>query len=120
MSNIRRSVPMGGSNGFVVLIDTKICEALAKGKAIQYSYEDRPNVWEDYNANTQISFGPWNYGEGYIWRVKPEKSWYRVALIDDGSGDRYTYTADSRMSEKDVEKMYGFVKWISERIEFEV
>ena len=53
------------------------------------------------------------------YRIKPEtkKGWYRVALQPDGS--TWTINLFTASQERDVEKSNYFIKWLTERIEYE-
>ena len=53
-------------------------------------------------------------------RVKPAPvmKWYRVALLCDGI--RYTSTADDEQQESNIQKDIFFIRWLTDRIFYEV
>ncbi|PTQ75424.1 hypothetical protein [Nitrosomonas oligotropha] len=53
--------------------------------------------------------------ENFYYRISNAKPWYRVGLTVDGK----TVTADNDHQEELLEKGDGFVKWITERIEYD-
>lgn len=82
----------------------------------------------------------WSFNKGYGWedlythpkwtiqhkyRRKPERPWYRVALLKTSSGEIYTFTADMLFqgpgySETAVEGHPNFVKWLTDRVYYDV
>lgn len=52
------------------------------------------------------------------WRVKPEDPWYRVALMCRGDLF-YTTSADNWAQEDNIMNSY-FVRWLTDRISYEV
>src|SRR5574343_1381829 len=56
---------------------------------------------------------------GYI-RIKPEpkKQWYRVALLKSSCGHVWTDTIKGRIEQ--IEKEPQFVRWLTDRIEYEL
>lgn len=89
-----------------------LVQALAEGKTIQGSMCDC-SAW--YDIGTPL----WDMPPG-SYRIKPEpvKRWYRVALLG-GGGGQYTYTADDEKSEEYVSGGCDFVRWLTDRIEYE-
>jgi hypothetical protein len=57
-----------------------------------------------------------------IWRIKPatKKQWYRVALIKDSCDEVCTDTVNNYIAEKITGTSPEFVKWLTDRIEYEV
>ena len=53
--------------------------------------------------------------ENFYYRISNAKPWYRVGLTVDGK----TVTADNEHQEELLESGNGFVKWITERIEYD-
>lgn len=61
------------------------------------------------------------------YRRKPERPWYRVALLKTSSGEIYTATADAPFqgrgyldSETTIERHPNFVKWLTDRVYYDV
>lgn len=77
------------------------------------------NQWCSLN-----SFPSWSPTTKY--RRKPDRPWYRVALYKNLSGSTYSYTADSASKnsvgykEKEIEKHTNFVKWLTDRVYYDV
>jgi hypothetical protein len=53
--------------------------------------------------------------ENFYYRISNAKPWYRVGLTVDGK----TVTADNEHQEELLKSGNGFVKWITERIEYD-
>ena len=89
--------------------------AWADGKKIQILLEQG---WIDYTFHHQPAVSIIDLKK---FRLKPEpiKQWYRVALFkyDD---DFLTQVADNGADENDYEGNINFVKWLTDRIEYEV
>jgi len=51
--------------------------------------------------------------------MENKKLWYRVAIKSNNSGF-YTMTADSKDEEKFEETTHNFVRWLTDRIEYEL
>lgn len=90
---------------------------------------DKPwERWEWFNvpANSWVlcKRNPaWMKGQKY--RRKPERPWYRVALRKTRSGEIYTFNADMAFqgptySETAVERHPYFVKWLTDRVYYDV
>ena len=92
-----------------------LIQAVAEGKTLQGNYgtDDKPN-WKDVarlNFDCEV--------EAYRIKPEPKKAWYRVALLllDKGC---YTWTDDNNGGEDDLEKDKRFVRWLTDRIEYEL
>lgn len=90
-----------------------LVQALAEGKTIQCMAYGATQ-WSDI-ASPAWDMLPARY------RIKPEpvKGWYRVALMG-VPASYYTYTADGVATEAQVESMSDFVRWLTDRAEYEV
>lgn len=55
------------------------------------------------------------FSSTWEYRVKPPKKWYRVALLKTG----HTITADFAEQEVRCSRYDNFVKWLTDRIEYE-
>lgn len=89
-----------------------LVQALAEGKTLQFG---ALNNWFDLRNENLEHFRPCDL------RIKPEpvKVWYRVALMG-VPASYYTYTADGVATEAQVESMSDFVRWLTDRAEYEV
>lgn len=87
---------------------------------LQYRYNDAQvnksnnvtvslNDWEDMNSYSIFNLDIFDY------RVKPIGKWYRVALMT----NNVTATADSAVEESHISRRSSFVKWITDRIEYD-
>lgn len=87
-----------------------LVQALAEGKTIQCMAYGATQ-WNDI-ASPAWDMLPARY------RIKPEpvKGWYRVALF---KGD-VTWSVDNETAEKNFGGSNGFVRWLTDRIEYEV
>ena len=89
-------------------------------------------LWEWFNvpANSWVlcKRNPaWMKGQKY--RRKPERPWYRVALIKTSGNIHYTFTADSpresahdgieNYSESATESYPNFIKWLTDRVYYD-
>lgn len=87
-------------------------QALAEGKTIQTR-----NFYEEWIDSSSIAFD----AEPNRYRIKPEpkKQWCRVALFK-GKDDYFTQSLGNLLHEKVWEAETGFVRWITDRIEYEL
>ena len=90
---------------------------------------DKPwELWECYdpfNKKWIPLTGNSSWRPDIKYRRKPERPWYRVALLKTSSGKIYTFTADMTFqgpgySETAVERHLNFVKWITDRVYYDV
>lgn len=90
---------------------------------------DEPwKLWEWFHSHSnkwlQCNKHPtWQLGNKY--RRAPERQWYRVALLKTSSGEIYTFTADMTFQgpgylETAVEGHPNFVKWLTDRVYYDV
>lgn len=94
-----------------------LVQALAEGKKIQVKIHNCQGDflrWEDED-NLSFQVPPYHY------RIKPEqkKQWYRVGLIIDDTGN-WTVTAQNDSDEKEFPNSFGFIRWLTDRIEYEL
>ena len=92
--------------------------AWADGKKLEhiaFFSNIKDQVFIDYKDNMSPEINSSNIE---CWRVKPEpiKQWYRVALLK-CNNEYYTCTCNG---DEKFKYNVGFVKWITERIEYEV
>lgn len=97
-----------------------LIQAVAEGKTLQIvkmNQGSREPVWCDVESSEFIYF---NLGEYARFRIKPEpkKAWYRVALLKSSGGHVWTDTYEGGTEQ--IEKEPQFVRWLTERIEYEL
>lgn len=94
-----------------------LVQALAEGKTIQELYYPEKGEESWVCVGNDCSF----FRPPHCYRIKPEpvKGWYRVALLGVGVG-QYTYTVEDEESEEYVGGGIDFVRWLTDRIEYEV
>lgn len=91
--------------------------AFAEGKQLQWENVINGD-WHDFDMETED--GPWA-DMAVNWRVKPESRWYRVALFKDANGKFWTQSADSQTLDEEAFTMNEeFVKWLTDRVEYEL
>ena len=84
--------------------------AWAEGKDVQV-WDEGAKCWCDVKA------APSFMGEKY--RVKPPAKKYRVALFESDTSIYYTSTADTPEDADFYEKTTGFVRWLTDWVEYE-
>ena len=84
--------------------------AWAEGKDVQV-WDEGAKCWCDVVASI-----PFFMGDKY--RIKPPAKKYRVALFNN-NGNIYTSTADTPEDVEFYEKDMGFVRWLTDWIEYE-
>ena len=84
--------------------------AWAEGKDVQV-WDEGPKRWCD-----MVKSIPFFMGDKY--RIKPPAKKYRVALFNN-TGNIYTSTADTPEDVEFYEKDIGFVRWLSDWVEYE-
>lgn len=89
--------------------------AFAEGKKIQFRTSPA-DEWCDWGAQHFPSFLQWEY------RIKPATLTYRVALFRSNSGKYFVtnWDNDRIQSQKDISRMTGFVRWLTDEVEVEV
>ena len=90
--------------------------AWAEGRPIQYKYPANSWITIETEKLNIMDFGRHVELE---WRVKPDLPWYRVALMRLEVGF-FTATADDCTQEADLERDKWFVRWLTDRISYEV
>ena len=90
--------------------------AFAEGKQLQWWH---PFVEEWVDFDWEVYNGPWAPPTGQ-WRVKPETRWYRVALIKSQIGELWVGTADEESDEVTLQNSLQFVRWLTDRVEYNV
>ena len=79
----------------------------------------------EYRDPTRHHSGLWvecqhpGWYENFEYRVKPVKA-YRVALFKGPDTFPYTHVADNAHEEGMLEHMVGFIRWLTDWIEYEV
>ena len=86
--------------------------AWAEGKDVQVWSKDT-NGWCDVSARTPAFIEDWEY------RIKPPAKKYRVALFESDTSVYYTSTADTLEDAEFYEKGRGFIRWLTDWIEYE-
>ena len=88
--------------------------AWAEGAEVEYRKDpDRP--WIPLPSRTN-----WYTYEDVEYRIKPPAKKHRVALFNDTfSGNMYTGTADTTEDVNFCEKDPGFIRWLTDWIEYE-
>ena len=85
--------------------------AWAEGKDVQV-WDRGPKRWCDVKTSTPHFYDDWEY------RIKPPAKKYRVALFN-YNGNIYTSAADTPEDVEFYEKDIGFVRWLTDWIEYE-
>lgn len=85
--------------------------AWAEGKDVQV-WDECAKCWCDI-----VKSIPFFMGDKY--RIKPPAKKYRVALFNNNNGNIYTSTADTPEDVEFYEKDIGFVRWLTDWIEYE-
>ena len=91
--------------------------AWAEGRPIQYKYPANSWITIETEKLNIMDFG--RHAE-LEWRVKPELPWYRVALYGCVNGDSLIFVTGDTEEEADMEKEEYFVRWLTDRISYEV
>ena len=86
--------------------------AWAEGKDVQI-WDFTQNEWGDVTTESPTWCECWKY------RIKPPAKKYRVALFEGDTGTCYTSTADTPEDAEFYEKDRGFVRWLTDWIEYE-
>lgn len=96
--------------------------AWAEGRPIQYRKSKQPSwVTVETEQLEQLNLSSYNpYNQELEWRVKPDLPWYRVALLSQGGTDFFVGVVDNDACEKDIGKTDWFVRWLTDRISYEV
>lgn len=94
--------------------------AWAEGRPIQFRcVGQRSWVTVETEKLEQLSLASYSPCNPELeWRVKPDLPWYRVALMCRGDLF-YTTSADSWAQEDNIMNSY-FVRWLTDRISYEV
>jgi len=92
-----------------------LVQALADGKTIQRTFLGNEEKWQDTD---EIIFSI----PIFLYRIKPEPKMqlYRVGLFKNLAGYFTPCVFISESAESDFEKSAGFVRWITDRIEYEI
>ena len=85
--------------------------AWAEGKDVQV-WDDINNMWCDLTLEAP-NFNSKNY------RIKPPAKKYRVALFESDTSIYYTSTADTPEDADFYEKGRGFIRWLTDWVEYE-
>ena len=85
--------------------------AWAEGKAVQVR-DEGTSRWYDIKGKFPL------FNEDREHRIKPPAKKYRVALFNN-NGNIYTSTADTPEDVEFYEKDIGFVRWLTDWIEYE-
>ena len=86
--------------------------AWAEGKDVQV-WDFTQNEWGDVTTESPT------WCEGWKYRIKPPAKKYRVALFESDTSIYYTSTADTPEDADFYEKGRGFVRWLTDWIEYE-
>ena len=85
--------------------------AWAEGKDVQV-WDEGANCWCDI-----VKAIPFFMGDKY--RIKPPAKKYRVALFESDTSIYYTSTADTPEDAEFYEKGRGFIRWLTDWVEYE-
>ncbi len=85
--------------------------AWAEGKDVQVRVPSA-GEWGDFSIEPPRFYENWEY------RIKPPTKKYRVALFKNDTST-YTYTADTEKDAGFYEKGRGFIRWLTDWIEYE-
>ena len=86
--------------------------AWAEGKDIQV-WDEGTKRWHDIGGKFPL------FNEDREHRVKPPAKKYRVALFESDTSIYYTSTADTSEDADFYEKGRGFIRWLTDWIEYE-
>ena len=86
--------------------------AWAEGKDVQV-WDFTQNEWGDVTTESPT------WCEGWKYRIKPPTKKCRVALFESDTSIYYTSTADTPEDANSYEKGRGFVRWLTDWIEYE-
>ena len=86
--------------------------AWAEGKDVQV-WDFTQNEWGDVTTESPT------WCEGWKYRIKPPTKKCRVALFESDTSIYYTSTADTLEEANSHEKGGGFVRWLTDWIEYE-
>jgi hypothetical protein len=95
--------------------------AWAEGRPIQFRPTGQGSwVTVETEQLEQLTLSPYNpYNRELEWRVKPNLPWYRVALLQRGDLV-FTTTVDTEAQECALRDSVPFVRWLTDRISYEV
>ena len=86
--------------------------AWAEGKDVQVQ-DEGTNRWYDVGGKFPI------FNEDREHRIKPPAKKYRVALFRHAGEEPLAVTANSQMTADNFEPLLGFVRWLTDWIEYE-
>ena len=86
--------------------------AWAEGKDVQV-WDDGAKRWHDIVGKFPL------FNEDREHRIKPPAKKYRVALFESDTSIYYTSTADTPEDANFYEKSRGFIRWLTDWIEYE-
>ena len=86
--------------------------AWAEGKHVQV-WDRGPKRWCDVKTNTPLFYDDWEY------RIKPPAKKYRVALFRHAGEEPLAVAANSQVTADNFEHLLGFVRWLTDWIEYE-
>ena len=86
--------------------------AWAEGKDVQV-WDNVINKWCDPDSDDTC------FMRGHRYRIKPPAKKYRVALFESDAFIPYTSTADAPEDANLYEKGRGFIRWLTDWIEYE-
>lgn len=89
--------------------------ALSEGKTIQRNAYTKSEygIWEN-TSELNCNLPPENY------RIKPESLWFRVALLNYGEPEIHVISKNNLYTEESLEQDPSFVRWLTDRIEYEI
>lgn len=95
----------------------EVIKAWADGDQIQFAVNNA-SPWLDYDSSSSV--GPWDDFH-ILWRIKPKAQTYRVALLAKPDGNGFVaVVAQNQEQEEDFSSSQRFVRWLTDRIEYEV
>lgn len=93
--------------------NAKFLRAIADGKTVQIkTVRDMETVWQDVSPTDWIRLGTCSSA---CFRIKPDAKWYRVALFKAGPA----IIGDKEEQEGQWPNFPNFVRWLTDRIEYE-
>lgn len=92
-------------------------QAIAEGKTIQ-RFLSHSNKWEDTDSYDLHCFDC----NDDKFRIKPDTTTYRVALLKSTflENQVYTFSAENKEVEKETEECPNFIRWLTDTTEYEV
>jgi hypothetical protein len=95
---------------------------------MKHKHAEFIKAWADGECVQVYACGAWidvgravSFDNCNEFRIKPKAQTYRVALMAKPDGDGFTaFAAQNQAQEEGIFSSQGFVRWLTDRIEYEV